>query len=416
MDAGELVRRHGPLVRRLAARALPRVPGLPLDAEDLAQEAFLALPGAAAAFDPARGVALETYLALRLRGAMLDALRRADHLKRAQRARVSAGLEPPVLVGSLDAPADPRDPDSAAVLDLLPQTREPGPGDALEVRDLCDYLGRGLDPRRAGAFRLHLLGGLTLARAGREMGLSESCVSQLAADALDHCRDRAALLQAREGRTVSETTNGFAAAQRLHALLKNIGPGLTYEAARRHLGEDGQVVTREQYEAAWRSLHGGERGGASGRERLPPGSDRPAPPPEPEPQPEPQPEPEVTTVSEQNGVHVAPRSNIEKSSCLQALVREMGPEARHRDIKARAAELGLPASDAAVNRAQNAVFPDRPKRPGGPGLTKQAPAAEGDLLASVLDARRRLAALKQQVEAAGGSMTYKIAFTLEEEG
>lgn len=231
---------------------------------------------------------------------------------------------------------------------------------------------------------------------------------------------------------MAETTNGFAAAQRLRTLLRNIGPGLTYEAARRHLGEDGQAVTRAEYDAAWRSLHGGERGGSLGRERLPPGS----PPPAPKTEQQPRPEPEVKPVSEQNGAAppqgrlMAARQNMGR---LVAVVRQLGPEATYGQIRDKARPAGILCSDPLISKAKKEAYgPGKPPAPRPPAprptpapapapapvapAPQPQPAAEGDLLASVLDARRRLAALKAQVEAAGGTMSYKLAITVEEEG
>lgn len=433
MDANDLARRYGPLVRRLATRTCPRV-GV-LDADDLAQEGFLALPGAAAAFDPGRGVALETYLAFRLRGAMLDALRRADHLRRGQRARVSAGLEPPVLVGNLEEPLDPDEPGGGRLVDLLPQGREPDPAAAPDARDLAEWLGRGLVGRRGEFFRLHCLGGLPQGRAAALMGLSDSRGSQLAGDVLEHCRLRAALLLEREGRAMDTKT-----AVMLRNLLRDDGASLTYEQALMHLGEDGLACTRAEYEAAWENLHGGED--AKGRRRRPPGAAAPpAQPPEPA-----RPAESEGPVSESNGVHAAPLNRFEVAAKVREITRACGQDASNAEIKAAALKEGLTVSDAQAWKAFGDVFPGVTRRGGvrkgvaggprpapaprprpaprhaprpaaaAPAPVAPAPAGGEDLLGQVLEARRLLAGLKQRAEAAGGQLRYTFEFTLREEG
>ena len=93
-DARARVAAAGPHVARwaraLAAGSL--VPGLDLD--DLAQDGMLGLIDAAERFDEARGVPFETFAERRVRGAMLDALRRGAWPRPAE-ARRGAGPPPP---------------------------------------------------------------------------------------------------------------------------------------------------------------------------------------------------------------------------------------------------------------------------------------------------------------------------------
>jgi RNA polymerase sigma factor for flagellar operon FliA len=84
-DEREIVRRFGHIVRRhalvLAARTRT-------DADDLWAVGALGLIEAFRRYDPSRGVTLETFVGHRVRGAMLDELRRVDRLPRRTRGKV----------------------------------------------------------------------------------------------------------------------------------------------------------------------------------------------------------------------------------------------------------------------------------------------------------------------------------------
>ena len=92
-----LVRSHMPLVRRIAWHVHARVAST-VDVEDLAQIGMIALVEAANGFED-RGHAFATYATLRIRGAMIDHLRRhaticrAAIQRRRELARVRARLE-----------------------------------------------------------------------------------------------------------------------------------------------------------------------------------------------------------------------------------------------------------------------------------------------------------------------------------
>lgn len=72
--AGDLARAHMPLVRRIAWHVHGRV-STAIDVEDLVQIGMVALVEAANAFED-RGFAFSTYASMRIRGAMIDHLRR----------------------------------------------------------------------------------------------------------------------------------------------------------------------------------------------------------------------------------------------------------------------------------------------------------------------------------------------------
>ncbi|MEO7072040.1 MAG: RNA polymerase sigma factor FliA [Rhodanobacter sp.] len=76
-SADDLVRRHAPLVRRIAYHLMGRLPSS-VDVSDLIQSGMIGLLEAAKHFATDRGASFETYAGIRIRGAMLDELRRTD--------------------------------------------------------------------------------------------------------------------------------------------------------------------------------------------------------------------------------------------------------------------------------------------------------------------------------------------------
>ena len=77
---------HRDLVRAIASRLGQRLPRH-VDRDDLMQAGMLGLIEAVDRYDPRTGVPLRRFAALRIRGAMLDALRRTDHASRRARHR-----------------------------------------------------------------------------------------------------------------------------------------------------------------------------------------------------------------------------------------------------------------------------------------------------------------------------------------
>lgn len=73
----ELIERYAPLVKRIAYHMLARLPAS-VQVEDLIQAGMLGLLEAARKFDHGKGASFETYAGIRIRGAMLDDVRKGD--------------------------------------------------------------------------------------------------------------------------------------------------------------------------------------------------------------------------------------------------------------------------------------------------------------------------------------------------
>lgn len=76
-DSRKLVEEHGPLVRRIAYHLLARLPSS-VNVDDLVQSGMIGLLEAAGNYDAAKGASFETYAGIRIRGAMIDEVRRGD--------------------------------------------------------------------------------------------------------------------------------------------------------------------------------------------------------------------------------------------------------------------------------------------------------------------------------------------------
>lgn len=72
-----LVEDHVILVKRIAQHLAARLPST-VDIDDLMQSGMVGLLEAANNFDPSRGASFETYAGIRIRGAMLDDIRKHD--------------------------------------------------------------------------------------------------------------------------------------------------------------------------------------------------------------------------------------------------------------------------------------------------------------------------------------------------
>lgn len=111
-----LVIQHAPLVKRIAYHLMNRLPPN-VQADDLIQAGMIGLLEASRNYDPSQGATFETYAGIRIRGAMLDEIRRSDwtprsvHRKARMVAEAMRGIEN-------EQGRDARDVEVAEVLDM----------------------------------------------------------------------------------------------------------------------------------------------------------------------------------------------------------------------------------------------------------------------------------------------------------
>ena len=172
-----LIERYVPLARALARRM--RLTDRPLaDADDLASAAFLGLIDAVDRFEPGRGVPFEAYAGLRIRGAIIDELRRTDERGRTTKPE----LQPRVL--SLDGLVEDE------WRQFLTSTDE-SVHERFENEDLRGRVESALDqlpPRPREVLTRYYAESLTLREAGVRMGISEARACQLHGRAIFNLR------------------------------------------------------------------------------------------------------------------------------------------------------------------------------------------------------------------------------------
>jgi RNA polymerase sigma factor for flagellar operon FliA len=77
IERNELVEKHAPLVKRIACHLINRLPAS-VQLEDLIQAGMIGLLEASRNYDEGQGASFETYAGIRIRGAMLDEIRKND--------------------------------------------------------------------------------------------------------------------------------------------------------------------------------------------------------------------------------------------------------------------------------------------------------------------------------------------------
>ncbi|WP_433610078.1 sigma-70 family RNA polymerase sigma factor [Dactylosporangium sp. CA-139114] len=215
-----LVRTHLPLVGHLVREMLGRLPAH-VSREDLVSAGMAALAGAARSFDPARGIPFGSFATTRIRGALLDELRGLDWASRSVRTRArrvetaqqeltaSLGRTPTrselaqalgVAVDELKSIDD--DVQRAVVLslqgfsagsaeDLVPE-RAAGPEELILHRERIGYLHHAvnaLPERLRTVVTAYFFDERPMTDIAAELGVTESRVSQLRAEALMLLRD-----------------------------------------------------------------------------------------------------------------------------------------------------------------------------------------------------------------------------------
>jgi RNA polymerase sigma factor FliA len=216
----DTVRAHMPLVGHLVREMLARVPAH-VNRDDLLSAGYAALVGAARGFDEERGVPFARFAANRVRGALLDELRGLDWASRSVRRRaryndtarqeLTAELgrtptigEVAVRMGCRVEDIESADDDvqravvfslqgfATAAADDMVTEPSPGPEELLIRRERIGYLRHAIDalPDRLRAVVTgYFFEERPMAQIATELGVTESRVSQLRAEALCLLRD-----------------------------------------------------------------------------------------------------------------------------------------------------------------------------------------------------------------------------------
>ncbi|SCX81594.1 MULTISPECIES: RNA polymerase sigma factor FliA [Pseudomonas] len=112
----QLIERYAPLVKRIAYHLLGRLPAS-VQVEDLMQAGMIGLLEAAKKYDSGKGASFETYAGIRIRGAMLDEVRKGDWAPRSVH-RNSRMVSDAIRVVEARTGRDAKDHEVAAELQL----------------------------------------------------------------------------------------------------------------------------------------------------------------------------------------------------------------------------------------------------------------------------------------------------------
>ncbi len=219
----QLIEKYAQLVKRIAQHLMGRLPPC-VQTEDLMQAGMIGLLEAWKNFDPSKGASFETYASIRIRGSMLDEIRKGDWVPRSVHRNTRRILE---AVRSIENKTgrDARNEDVAAFLNLpleeyhqmlqdsngvrvfgfedvglTDETLVEGlsendmsPLDGLQYEDFRNSLVKGIEglpERERLVLSLYYDEELNLREVGEVLGVSESRASQIHSQAMQRLRTR----------------------------------------------------------------------------------------------------------------------------------------------------------------------------------------------------------------------------------
>ncbi|MEX2468793.1 MAG: RNA polymerase sigma factor FliA [Pseudohongiellaceae bacterium] len=223
IDLAEVVESYAPLVKRIAHHLLLRMPAS-VQVDDLIQSGMIGLLEAARKYDVTKGASFETYAGIRIRGSMLDEVRKGDwaprsvHRKSRKVAEAIKAIESRTGKDAKDKEIasemnidlnayytilqdasgsrlfsfdDVMEGDDSAIESAAGEL--PGPCDGLQRDSFKSHLARaidGLPEREKLVLALYYDEELNLKEIGEVIGVSESRVSQIHSQAAMRLRAR----------------------------------------------------------------------------------------------------------------------------------------------------------------------------------------------------------------------------------
>lgn len=281
-----------PFVEALARRMAATMPHS-IDVGDLVQDGVLGLIDAAERFDEGRGIKFETFAERRVRGAMIDALRRdawprgVRRMRREleaarEKLRGTLGCEPSLADLAAEVGSDEKrlgrtivrintiestsplscaeNVDEGQLPAVLVPSEPDRPDQAferLQAKDRVRQAIRSLPARERRLIGLYYYGEVTMKEIGTELGVNESRVSQLHARALGRLREALGGTLAPLAAMVRSAILPFEHKARMaKASLKTVQP----DALRDRRNEPGVVVSYASVSRAARSKSPSRKG------------------------------------------------------------------------------------------------------------------------------------------------------------
>ncbi len=230
LELTELVNEHASMVKKIAHHLIGRLPNTIL-VEDLIQAGMMGLLEASRNYDASKGASFETYAGIRIRGMMLDEVRRGDWIPRSVH-RNARKISDIIRVIENKQGRDAKDSEVANELgitvtdyhamlkdmtgsrlfgledliasndtlanseSLISSTPEPYEGVRLQSeRDLLSTVVDTLPDREQLVLSLYYVEELNLKEIGEVLGVSESRVSQIHSQALLRAQSKLAQIQ-----------------------------------------------------------------------------------------------------------------------------------------------------------------------------------------------------------------------------
>ncbi len=223
LPESKVVKQHAMMVKRIAQHLLGRLPAC-VQLEDLIQSGMIGLLEASKNYNTEKGASFETYASIRIRGAMLDEIRKGDWAPRSVH-RNSRRIAEAVRVIENEVGRDARDREVAKGLNitlaeyhqLVQETNgsrmfaffdvglsedvmsegtsvsTTGPLDKLQQEDFKRSLAKGIEglpERERMVLALYYDEELNLREVGDILGVSESRVSQIHSQAMQRLQTR----------------------------------------------------------------------------------------------------------------------------------------------------------------------------------------------------------------------------------
>lgn len=221
LNREETVAKFTPRIGAMARRLMARIPrDAAVELEDLINSGALGLLDAMNRFDPGRDVQFSTFADFRIRGAMLDVLRRLDPVSRQARAtanRIQAAVveveqelgrvpEPEEVAAKLGVEIheywemvdegrsvflvsfeNARSTDARPLSDMIGDTKSSSVEEQVAMKEalraMSDAIEKHLSERQRTVLTLYYLKDLTLKEIGAVLGITESRVSQIHTEA-----------------------------------------------------------------------------------------------------------------------------------------------------------------------------------------------------------------------------------------
>ena len=218
----ELILKYAPLVKQIAERMAVRLPPN-ISKDELIGPGVMGLFDAIDKFDSTRGIKFMTYASLRIKGAMLDELRKMDWISRSVRRNINK-IEDAIRILEFKLDREPKDDEIAEQLGLdmdsyykmisrshgvsllsldelmLDGTTsrlnkqvadEPSPFDELKIREVKKIISKALaalSEKEQLVMSLYYYNELTLREIANVLNLTESRISQIHSKAIVRLR------------------------------------------------------------------------------------------------------------------------------------------------------------------------------------------------------------------------------------